>query len=152
MSMNSPDVFQHRSVILAPVERVFAFHAEPGALRQLTMPPTRITIQADRRRSLTEGEVEFTLWLGPIPVRWIAEHMPGPNATSFTDRMVRGPMAYWEHQHIMQPHPDGTELIDRIRYAHKSGLYGVFTRLVFGRFALRVLFAYRHWRTRRAVR
>jgi ligand-binding SRPBCC domain-containing protein len=150
--MSSLNLFEHRSVIPAPVERVLAFHAAPDALRQLTMPPTRITIQADRRRSLTEGEIAFTLWLGPIPVRWVAEHAPGPNQTSFTDRMLRGPVAHWEHQHIMQPHPEGTGLIDRIRYAHKPGPRGLLTRLVFGRPALRMLFAYRHWRTRHAVR
>ena len=150
--MSSPDLFEYHSIIPAPVEHVLAFHAAPNALRQLTMPPTRISIQADRRRSLTEGEIAFTLWLGPIPVRWVAEHAPGPNETSFTDRMVRGPVAFWEHEHIIQPHPDGAELIDRIRYAHRPGLRGLFTRLVFGRAALRLLFAYRHWRTRRAVR
>lgn len=143
--------FEHRSVIQTSVEPVIAFHADPQALAQLSMPPTRINVLRDDRVSLTEGEIEFTLWLGPLPIRWVARHEPGPIDTSFTDRMLQGLMALWEHQHIFQPVENGVELIDRITLAHKLGWRGVLTRLVFDGLPLRILFMYRHWRTRRAL-
>lgn len=145
-------VFEHRSVIPAPVERVWAFHQAPDALRQLTMPPMRLQIVRDQRRSLTDGEMEFVLWVGPLPVRWIAAHAPGPTDTSFIDRQVVGPLAFWEHEHVMRPCTGGTELIDRITLVHRSELRHLWTRLIFSWWALRLLFSYRHWRTRRAVR
>lgn len=114
-------VFEQRSVIAAPVERVWAFHQSPDALRRLTMPPTRVQIVRDERRSLTDGELEFVLWLGPLPVRWVAAHAPGPGETSFVDRQVRGPLAFWEHEHIMRPCEGGTELLDRITLAYRPG-------------------------------
>lgn len=144
-------VFEHRSLIPTTVDRLMAFHAEPRALARLTMPPTFLHVVRDERTSLTEGEIEFILWLGPLPVRWIAAHGPGPIETSFADRMVRGPLAQWEHQHIFRPAPGGAELIDRITLEHRRGLRGLFTRLVFDGLPLRMLFLYRHWRTRRAL-
>lgn len=145
------NVFEHRSVMATTIDDMIAFHANPRALSRLTMPPTRIQVMRDERVSLTSGEIEFVLWLGPIPVRWIAEHLPGPNATSFTDRMIKGPMATWEHQHIFESVEGGVALFDRITFEHKPGLAGLLTRLVFDGLPLRMLFLYRHWRTRRTV-
>lgn len=144
--------FEHRSVVAAPVEALMAFHSEPGALWKLTPPPIFPQALQDTRTSLTSGELVFRLWFGPIPVRWVARHEPGPTPTSFTDRMIEGPMALWEHQHIFETVAGGTALVDRIALAHKSGLPGLLTRLVFDGLPLRILFLYRHWRTRQGVR
>ena len=77
-------VFEHQSLIPAPVEQVMAFHQDPRALSKLTLPPTFLQILRDDRTSLTSGEIEFNLWLGPFPIRWTAAHAPGPIPTSFT--------------------------------------------------------------------
>lgn len=143
--------FEHRSTMATTLEQVVAFHADSRALSRLSMPPTRIQVLHDDRESLTSGRIAFRLWLGPVPVRWVAEHMPGPTPSSFTDVMVEGPLARWEHQHIFQQVGDGVVLIDRIAFEHKSGLRGMLTRLVFDGLPLRILFMYRHWRTRKAV-
>ncbi len=150
--MTLSKTFEHQSVIPVSVEQVMAFHQGPRALSKLTLPPTFIQILRDDRTSLTAGEIEFNLWLGPFPIRWIAEHATGPILTSFADRMVRGPLASWEHQHIFESLGDKTRLVDRITFAHKPGLAGIFTRLMFDGLPLRILFMYRHWRTRRALR
>ena len=150
--MTSTRYFEHRSVIPATVDQVYAFHEHPAALRKLSMPPVFIRVRADRRKSLIEGEISFVMWVGPVPVPWVARHEPGPLGTSFADRMVTGPMRSWRHEHIFAPHAEGTELIDRITFSHHAGLQGIFTRLFFDGLPLRVLFRYRHWRTLSAVR
>lgn len=128
-----------------------AFHQDPRALKRLSMPPTFIQVLRDERTSLTGGEIEFNLWLGPFPIRWIARHEPGPIETSFSDRMLRGPMAEWRHEHIFRPVEGGAELLDRLTFAHQPGWRGILTRLLFDGLPLRLLFLYRHWRTRRAL-
>lgn len=143
--------FEHRSQIPSSVQALVDFHADPRALSQLSMPPTFIQVLHDERTSLTAGQITFRLWLGPLPVRWVAEHTSGTTETSFIDRMVEGPMAQWEHHHIFEAVEDGAVLVDRISLVHKPGLVGLFTRLVFDGLPLRVLFMYRHWRTRRAL-
>lgn len=144
--------FKHQSQMLGSIQALVDFHADPRALSQLSMPPTFIQVLRDERTSLTAGRITFRLWLGPLPVRWVAEHAPGPTEMSFMDRMVEGPMAQWEHQHIFEAAEGGAVLVDRITIAHKPGLVGLFTRLVFDGLPLRILFIYRHWRTRRALR
>ena len=145
-------VVQHRSVFKTTMQKMMAFHEHPRALWRLTPPPIFVQQLKDERTSLTSGEIEFRLWLGPIPVRWLAQHEPGPIETSFADVMLRGPLAYWRHEHIFREVSDGIELKDRVTLAHKSGLAGIFTGLVFNGLALRLLFIYRHLRTRIGVR
>lgn len=148
-----PQVFEHRSVIPATIGQVMAFHEDPAALKRLTPFPIIVQLHRDDRTSLTDGELEFTLWFGPLPVRWLALHEPGPVATSFVDRTLRGPVESWVHQHIFREVPGGVELTDRITIAHrKGGVWGLFTRLFFGGLPLRFLFVYRHLRTRLGVR
>lgn len=143
--------FEKRSLFKTTMERMIAFHESSAAFSKLTPPPIFVQMHRDNRTSLTEGELEFTLWFGPLPVRWIARHEPGPTSTSFADRALKGPMAYWRHEHIFEAVPDGIALTDRITLAHKPGFKGLLTRLMFDGAPLRILFLYRHLRTRWAV-
>ena len=142
-------IFERQTVIKTTMAQMLAFHEDPRALAWLTPPPIFITIQRDARTSLTSGELEFTLWFGPLPVRWTARHEPGPGETAFCDVMARGPMAHWEHQHVFREVAGGIELSDHLTYEHRSsGFWGIFTRLMFDGLPLRLLFFYRHLRTR----
>ncbi len=133
------------------LERMMAFHSDPKTFGKLTPPPIMAQLHRDTRTSLTEGNLEFTLWIGFIPIHWLACHEPGPTATSFADRMIAGPMQSWRHEHIFHAVEAGVELIDRITFSHKPGWRGWLSRLMFDGLPLRILFMYRHFRTRRAV-
>ncbi len=143
--------FLKSSIMDTTLEAITAFHNDPRALARLTPPPIIMQLHRDDRRSLTDGEIEFTLWFGPLPVRWVARHEEGPRPHSFADIQVKGPLAYWRHEHIFTLVSGGLELTDRITIAHRRSLLGLFTRLAFDGLPLRILFAYRHWRTRRAL-
>ncbi len=138
-------VFEHRFLVAAPVEAVAAFHGDPSALRLLTPPPMWVVVH--RGGPLAEGLIaEFTLWLGPFPIRWRARHeQVGP--TGFVDVQEEGPMRAWRHEHRFVPVEGGTEVVDRIEYVHPPG--SVFTRVLFSRLALRGLFFYRALITQR---
>jgi ligand-binding SRPBCC domain-containing protein len=142
-------IFEHVSVFKGhTAQECFEFHAAAGAFARLTPPPIFVQVHRNDIRHLVSGDVEFTLWMGPMPVRWHAQHMPGSNTTSFVDFQVTGPVAYWYHEHMIRDVSDGVELRDRITIAHKPGLVGLLTRLMFDGLPLRFLFIYRHLRTR----
>lgn len=143
--------FVRRSEFRGTLRQLQQFHEDPRALQRLTPPMFPVRIVQDRRRGLTEGEVELLMGPGPFAIRWVARHEPGPTAHSFADRMLEGPLALWEHQHIFEPLVQGVALTDRIKLAHHAGWRGLLTRLLFDGPALRLLFSYRHWRTRRAL-
>ncbi len=147
----SSKIFRYRSIIRTSVDAMIRFHDASDALRVLTPPPLFVQIVRDGRESLTQGEVIFRLWFGPLPVLWHARHEPGSIPTSFIDRMLVGPMAIWQHEHRFRAVDQGVELTDEITFTHKAGWRGVLTRQVFDGMPLRFLFWYRHWRTRQAL-
>lgn len=145
-------LFEKRSVMKTTVDKLMAFHNQPSALSKLTPPPIIMRKIRDNRTSLTDGELEFTMWFGPIPLRWVARHEVGPTEHSFADRQIKGPMAYWRHEHIFEVVDDKhIALVDRIVLAHRSGIQGILTRFAFDGLPLRIFFFYRHLRTRIAV-
>jgi ligand-binding SRPBCC domain-containing protein len=133
------------------MQKMIDLHTKSGPA-QLTPPPIFVTVQRDSRTSLATGDLQFTLWFLFVPVRWHARHEPGPTPTSFADVMVSGPMRYWRHEHIFEPEGDGVRLIDRITLAHHEGISGILTRLFFDGFPLRMLFWFRHLKTRWMLR
>lgn len=144
-------VFDYRFVVDAPVAAVSAFHFEPGILKTLT-PPLMI-MQVHRFDPLANGSIgEFTMWMGPVPVRWKAEHS-NVSDTSFTDTQVAGPMKSWVHTHTFTAVNDcRTEVHEHIEYEHFSGLKGVWSHLLFPKPALFALFNIRKMITQREVR
>ena len=140
--------FDYAFEVDAPVEAVAAFHEDTRVLRRLTPAYVRI----HRFDPLADGAVaEFTVWFGPIPIRWRALHRDvGPNG--FTDIQDEGPLESWAHTHrFTATDTSTTRVTEHIEYEYASGWDGVFGRLFFGPPALRILFAYRSWRTRRAL-
>jgi ligand-binding SRPBCC domain-containing protein len=143
-------VFDYRFIVDAPVEAVRDFHRDTSALKRLTPPPTIVQLHA--LEPLAEGSVsEFTLWVGPLPLRWKAVHRD-VSERGFTDVQASGPAAKWEHTHSFVPLPDGrTEVREHIEYEHKPGFRGLVTRTLFSWPSLWFMFGYRRWATRRAL-
>lgn len=142
--------FDYRFTVDASLEDVSAFHFETGILKALTPPP--VYMRVHRFDPLANGSVgEFTMWLGPIPVHWKAVHS-GVSETGFTDTQVEGPLKSWVHTHSFSVVSDFcTEVHEHIEFEHHRGLKGIWSRLLFPIPALRLLFWYRRFATRRAV-
>lgn len=142
--------FRHRFIVEAPLQAVADFHHSSRALVSLTPPP--VIAQMHRVEPLAEGSrAEFTLWLGPLPVRWVAIHENVEMPRTFTDRQVYGPFLSWVHQHTFHAlSAVRTEVIDEIQAEFAPrGLMSLVGRLMW--LNLRMLFAYRGWATRRLV-
>lgn len=137
--------YKHRFEVAASLTAVSEFHRDSRALRLLTPPP--IWVQFQEMEPLAEGSVaNFTMWLGPLPVHWTAVHSQ-VTRHGFVDTQKRGPFRIWQHRHSFQELGDGrTEVVDEIE-AEPGNLVSRFMWLT-----LPILFAYRGWRTRRALR
>lgn len=144
-------VFERSFKVRAPLARVAAFHGDTRALKRLTPPP--IFVQLHRVEPLADGAVaEFTLWFGLLPVRWRAVHSAVDRQRGFTDTQASGPLRHWRHRHAYRALDAHTTLVtDCVEYEHHRGARGLLSRLLFARPALRLLFAFRAWATRRAV-
>ena len=143
-------VFDFQFKVEAPLEAVSAFHFEPGILKTLTPPP--VLMQVHRFDPLGENSIaEFTLWMGPLPIYWKAEHSDVTSA-GFCDTQVEGPMKSWKHRHSFSAiDANSTQVHEHIEFEHFPGLRGLRSRLLFHRPALWTLFSMRKRITRRCL-
>ena len=142
-------VFDFAFEVNAGLLVVQAFHHNTSALKQLTPPPTIVQIQSIE--PLAEGSVSrFTLWVGPLPLRWTAIHK-NVSGNGFTDIQQSGPAKKWAHTHTFtEVDATHTQVNEHIEYEHKRGLWGIVTRLLFSYPNLYFMFCYRRWITKRA--
>jgi len=143
--------FRYDFTVNASLEEVANFHRDTSALKKLSPPP--MIAQLHRVDPMAEGSIsEFTLWLGPIPIRWRAVHS-NVSKNGFTDTQESGPMDYWVHKHRFEAISETqTQISEEVEYTHPVGLHGFFTHLLFGKAGLLFLFNYRKFATKRTLR
>ena len=142
--------FWHEFQVNAPIQRVAEFHSSTEALKLLTPPP--LFVKFNQVEPMGEGSwADFTLWLGPIPIHWIANHTDVHPTDGFTDIQVEGPFQTWIHRHTFtQMTTDMTKIIDEIEGQPSDHLFsGIVSRFMW--LTLPILFSYRAQQTRRAV-
>lgn len=142
--------YTHRFTVRAPLARVAEFHHDTRALKRLTPPP--IFVKFNQIEPLTEGSsADFTMWLGPVPVRWVAVHSDVNPRRGFVDTQARGPFQAWQHRHTFIPiDAETTEIVDQVRAEPSSHLiWGPISWFMW--LTLPILFAYRAMITRRHV-
>lgn len=144
-------VFDYQFTVRASLAAVSAFHHDARALKRLSPPP--MFVQLHRVDALAENSIaDFTLWMGLLPIRWTARHSDVSPERGFTDTQQRGPMKFWKHTHRFTAMDATTiRVSEHIEYEHDRGGRGLLSRLLFNPLALRLLFAYRAWVTRRAL-
>lgn len=147
------ELFVKRTRFPVSAERIFGWHAEPGALERLTPPweHARVVRRTGTIRDIG-ARVEIRLRVGVVWVTLVNEHTACEEGRMFRDEQIKGPFAFWRHTHIFEPAgPAAGFLEDRVEYALPLGVLG---RMAAGRFARRKierLFAYRHEVTGRAL-
>jgi len=144
-------IFDYTFTVNAPLTKVVEFHHDSRILKRLT--PFPIIMQVHKFEPLGEGSIsDFTLWLGPLPVHWVAVHSNVDFSRGFTDTQQQGPFQVWRHTHTFTPEDENiTRMSEHIEYEHFPGWRGLLSRLVFPKVGLYFTFTYRKIVTRRAV-
>ena len=137
-------MLMHQTMVSAPVQEVFAFFSKPQNLGVMTPSAMGFQIEGampdEIRRNLI---IEYTLRVGPIPLRWrtcIEEWQP---PRGFADSQESGPYSCWWHEHHFQEDGSQTLMEDRVYYAPPLGPLGDVANALFVAPMLRRIFAYR---------
>jgi len=144
-------IYCHRFQVCATIASVIEFHSRADSLAAITPPPIILRMK-HTPATLTEGdEMDFTMWLGPFPLRWFAR-IEDVSTNGFADRQLRGPFAEWVHRHtFVAVDEQTTDVVDEINLRLRPHpiwwLVGMGMRL-----GLPILFAYRAWKTRRILK
>lgn len=108
----------HRSQVVArPLDRVFPFFERPENLALITPPSLGFRVLTPSPVPMAEGAlIDYRIRLAGLPVRWrtvISAYQP-PHY--FVDEQVRGPYAYWRHEHRFEEVRGGTRFVDDVFY------------------------------------
>ena len=144
--------FVKETRIAAPPVRVFDFHETPGAIERLTPPWERVVVESGGGLIRPGSRIALRTSLGPLRLRWVAEHTEYDPPGLFADRQLSGPFASWYHRHWMiDDGRGGTLLRDEVEFALPLGTIGRWIGSGYVERKLRRLFDYRHDVTRRIV-
>lgn len=141
-------IYRHSFRLAAPLERVRDFHAQPQSMSRITPPPIIARIHQAPAPLVEGSQMDFTLWMGPLPLRWQAR-IENVTPSGFDDRQLSGPFSSWVHRHRFEAVDANTTIVNDEIQAELAP--GWFWRAVGALMWLNlpVLFAYRGWRTRR---
>jgi ligand-binding SRPBCC domain-containing protein len=142
--------YAHRFRVKASLDQVVDFHRHAGSMAAITPFPIKAVIHAAPTVLTNDDEMDFTLWMGPLPIRWLAR-IEQSTPTSFVDRQLRGPHKEWVHRHTFSSLPDGTvEVLDEVEVKLANQWFWRvlgFTMWI----NLPILFAFRSWKTRQLL-
>jgi len=142
--------YKHRFQVEAPLAAVAEFHAQSASMGAITPPPVVVRVHSAPARLDDGDEMDFTMWLGPLPLHWLAR-IEDVSPTGFTDRQLRGPFREWIHRHTFTPVDEtNTAVVDEIELELRSHLWWSLVGLGMW-LSLPLLFAYRGWKTRRLI-
>jgi ligand-binding SRPBCC domain-containing protein len=137
--------FEYASIINAPVETVWKFHERPDVL-ELLNPPWQSIKVVRREGGLEVGAIsEFRIYVGIIPLKWVARHVAYEKNRLFVDQQIEGPFHKWVHRHEFMPIDNRTmKLSDRVEFVLAEGwlIELISSKWVLAQ--LQDLFAYRH--------
>ena len=143
-------IYRHSFQVSATLAQVAEFHSRAASMAAITPPPILVRMHTAPSVLADSDQMDFTMWLGPLPVRWLAR-IEAVSPTGFTDRQLQGPFAEWVHRHTFAAVDEQTtEVIDevtiRLRPHPFWGAVGLGMLL-----GLPILFAFRGWKTRRLL-
>lgn len=142
--------YHHRFRVQAPLPQVAAFHRRAASMGAITPPPVVVRLHQAPAQLGSDDEMSFTLWFGPVPIRWQAR-IEDVTPNGFVDRQISGPFASWVHRHtFIGVAENATDVFDTIAFAPKAdGFEGLVGRVM--ALSLPFLFAFRGWMTRRLL-
>lgn len=142
--------YTHRFKVNASLDAVRTFHQQSASMAAITPPPIVVAMH-EAPAALQEGDdMEFSLWLGPLPLRWRAR-IENVTPTSFDDRQLSGPFEYWRHRHtFVGLGTNQVEVLDEVT-AQLSNRWPMKLLGLAMWLGMPTLFAYRGWKTRRLL-
>ena len=143
-------LFVKETRIAASPEAVFQFHERPDALPLLIPPWEKVTVEVPPT-SLAKGtQVILVNRMGPLKLRWVAEHTAYDPPRMFMDVQKSGPFHKWEHKHlVLADGASGAILRDEVTYELPMGILGRIFGGWFARSKIEKMFDYRHSVTKR---
>lgn len=142
----------HRSRVATTPAELFAFHMDTENLAAISppWPPFRVVSVP---KAAEPGDLQvFRLGAGPLARTWEARITRVVPDRLLEDVQESGPFRSWRHQHQFLPDGEGAVLADVVQFRLFPTPVGEFAEFFLVKPAIKAMFAYRHWKTKRMLR
>ena len=109
------------------IEKSWDFFSNPNNLPLITPKELELKIQSShvKGKIYLGDEIDYTVKpIFPFKYKWKTKIIEVTDKVSFTDKQIKGPYAFWEHQHLFEPVEGGTQMKDIINYKIPYGTIG----------------------------
>ena len=138
--------YLHREQFIhAPLEKVWAYFADPKNLNAITPPDMNFEIRAGGDDAMYEGQViEYRVeFVRGIRSLWLTEIAHVRANEYFVDEQRVGPYRFWYHEHRFASAAGGVTMTDHVTYAAPFGVLGDIVNALWIRRRLNAIFDYR---------
>lgn len=143
--------FEKSSVIPTDASSLWRFHLQPEALEYLSPRWMGLKIIDPGEGVSDDSMVRAEAGIWPFRFAWEALHCGVIRNRSFTDIAISSPFRFWVHQHLIESiSTTRSRLTDVIWFVAPAWIPGFIARPTL-KIALRALFQWRHFKTRKAV-
>ena len=109
----------------APIDEIFAFHADAMNLADITPPWLDFEILTPGVKMRVGALIDYRIKLKGMPMHWRTEITAWEPGVRFIDTQRRGPYRKWIHEHrftrVSSEHGEGTIVEDDVRYDVPGG-------------------------------
>ena len=140
----------HSSRFTVSATELFAFHRDVRNLSTISPPIPRFELLSDPKLTEVGDEQSFRLSVGPFEATWEALVTKVETDRLIEDTQLSGPFLSWRHQHRMAEDGAGSRLTDAVSFRAIPTPAGEFLEYVFVRPGIKLMFRWRHRKTRAA--
>ncbi len=145
-----PCIFESSVVLDAPIEEVYAFHADPHNIARIAPSWQQTNVLRGKAAAQPGDDFEIAVRMFHLPaLRWHGRWLNADFPTLLIDGGLQaGPFTFWQHRHQFRALDDRrTEMTDHVTYAFPGGWLGKCIGETLGRLQMRLMFADRRKRT-----
>ena len=119
-------IFKRVQLVPITLEEAWQFFSDPRNLSKITPASLDFQIETDVPKHIENDlTIEYTVKpLLNIPVKWVSRIKDVYKPYRFADEQIKGPYAYWHHEHLLSECHGGTRVEDIVTYALPFGLIG----------------------------
>lgn len=138
--------FSRETFLPIPLEQAWDFFSNPQNLSRITPKEMEFKVVTENLPSEISENLEIEYIVRPllgVPLKWRSKitHVNAPY--KFADEQLKGPYAYWFHEHTFEERDGGVLMKDKVTYAVPFGWLGQLVNMIMVKPKLAQIFDYR---------
>ncbi|MBS1518475.1 MAG: SRPBCC family protein [Bacteroidetes bacterium] len=142
-------IFEKSVLINCTIEKAFRFHSDTNNLAKISPDNIKVRImQLDLPVKEGSHIILKIRQFGFLSTVWELVIKNYRENYLITDKLIKGPFKFWEHDHIFEDREGKTLMTDRLKYEIPFGIFGKAAHSIFIKSQIEEQFRLRHEKTK----